>query len=392
MSNQTESGSPPPMHNFAKLPLRAYDLEEPEAYVDRYEFIHEASVEPVAEKEQDVNYKRYQDRIYGRKLGLGRSAYDKGMSWVGGWDHFAYEELSIAASWLYTPALFELDRLFERCAPGDLGLDAEEFCREARQWRELAETAAWTELEDALLTGTRPVLWQVVPAKPCAHNARFGKGSLFVVAYKGYQFAITSKHVVDDIDPTIFRLLLPDSQDILPVFLGNHSINGAAAYRDDREDIFAWRIRVDHPGTNGGWWSWMMADRVRPASDLIPGQRLYAVGFPEFDENIDIDAFDIVEHPFIASGRLIAEQISDETLSMELDSNLPAVELNGMSGGPVFARFAQIFHYVGMNVRGGGTPPTIHFIGSEYVLRYLDRIIAEEDSDTSDQEATASSM
>ena len=61
-----------------------------------------------------------------------------------------------------------------------------------------------------------------------------------------------------------------------------------------------------------------------------------------------------------------------------------------MSGGPVFARFNQIFHYVGMSVRGGGTPPTIHFIGSEYVLRYLDRIIVEGEPDPPVQEETAS--
>lgn len=379
------------MHNFAMLPPRIYDLEEPQAYVERYEFIHQAPEEPDPESEQDETYQRYQERIFGRKLGLGSSAYDIGMEWIGEWDHFAYEQLLIAASWLYTPAVFELDRLFERCAPEDLRLGAEEFIGEARQWRELAEIGAWKELEDALLTGTRPVLWQEVPAKPCVHNARFGKGSLFVVAYKGYQFAITSKHVVDDLDPKIFRLLLPDSQEILPVFQSNHSTEEAVP-KDDRDDIFAWRIHVGHPRINGEWWSWMLADRVRPASDLIPGQRLYAVGFPEFDENIDVDAFDIVEHPFIASGRLIAARISDETLSMELDSNLPAVELNGMSGGPVFARFNQIFHYVGMSVRGGGTPPTIHFIGSEYVLRYLDRIIAEGEPDTPGQEATASSL
>jgi hypothetical protein len=44
---------------------------------------------------------------------------------------------------LYTPGDFELGRLFLRCAPEDLGLGAEEFIAEARQWRELAESGGW---------------------------------------------------------------------------------------------------------------------------------------------------------------------------------------------------------------------------------------------------------
>lgn len=380
------------MHNFAMLPPRIYHLEEPQAYVERYDFIQQAPTDPVPEAEQDEAYERYQEVILGRELGLGSSAYDKGMEWVGKWDDFAYKQLKIAAEWLYLPAIFELDRLFERCVPDDLALGAKEFISEAQQWRELAEKSAWKELEDALLTGTRPVLWQQIPAKPCAHNARFGKGSLFVVAYKECQFAITAKHVVDDIDPEIFRLLLPDSQKILPVLRGNLATDEVVRSKDDRDDIFAWRIHVDHPAINAEWWSWMMSDRVRPASDLVPGQRLYTVGFPEFEENIDVEAFDIVEHPFIASGRLLVKKISDETLSMELDSHLPAVDLNGMSGGPVFARFNQIFHYVGMNVRGGGNPPTIHFIGSEYVLQFLDRIIAQGEPDSPGEETSTQNL
>jgi hypothetical protein len=356
-----------------KLPQRVYHLEDPAAYQLRYELIDEATLPFLVAKAEGNEHLQFV--VLGKQAGLGEDAYTKAMNWVGRSDRLAYNDFKNAAEWLHTPAIFELDRLFSQSNADELVMSDEKFLEEAIYWRELAEQAAWTELESALLTGTRPVLWQSLPGRPCVHNARFGKGSLFVVGYREQQFAITAKHVVDGVDPSIFRLLLPESQRILPVFPGRQAADESPGNRDDESDIFAWRIDVDKAAPGIEWWSWALDGLFRPASDLAPGQRLYAVGYPYFEENIDVDKFDIVEHPFLASGQLAPKSLVEGVYSITLDEHLPDVDLDGVSGGPVFARFGERFHYVGMCIRGGGTPPHLHFISAEHVIEFLDRVV-----------------
>lgn len=323
------------MSTFETLPERVYHLEEPEAYQERYEHIDEVTLPLLlADAENDGN-EAMRLALLGKQAGLGVDAHMKAMPWVGRSDRWAYQHFKNAAEWLHTPALFELDRLLSQSNADELLMDEEEFHQEVLYWRDLAERAAWAELESALMTGTRPVLWQAVPGKPCVHNARFGKGSLFVAGYRGQQFAITATHVVDGVDPAIFRLVLPESGRILPVFAGRQAADETLKEHDDESDIFVWRIDVDRAAGGIEWWSWMLDGLSRPVSDLLPGQRLYAVGYPYFDDNIDVESFDIVEHPFLATGYLAQESIAEGVYSITLDQNLPTVELNGMSGGPV---------------------------------------------------------
>ncbi|WP_455232465.1 hypothetical protein [Geopseudomonas aromaticivorans] len=360
------------------LTERTYELESPEVYQRRYKYIDGVTLEAREKVAEDEENERLKLVLYGKKLGLGEDAYCKGMSWFGRNDRRAFEELKISSQWLHIPAVFEIDRLFSISSPEEMEMTPERFAESAMEWRELAESLAWKELEDALLTGTRPVLWQQFAGKPCAHNARFGKGSLFLVMYRGEQFAVTAKHVVAGIDPSIFRLLLPESKHILPVHPGQYLAGDPSHHEEELGDIFTWRVDTDGVRFKADWWSWRLDDLVRTASDLQPRQRIYAVGFPEFEENIDIENFDIEEHPFIASGRLADAPLIDGVFSMVVDAHLPVLDLNGMSGGPVFARFDDIFHYVGMTIRGSGSAGRLHFISSEHIIALLDHILAAE--------------
>ncbi len=353
------------------LTERTYDLASPEVYQRRYKRIDDTLQEFVEDKQDEA----LQLVFYGKKLGLGEDAYDKGMFWIGRHDRRAYEDFKISAQWLHIPAVFEIDRLFSTSNPEEMEMTPEQFTKNATEWREIAESLAWKELEDALLTGTRPVLWQQFAGKPCAHNARFGKGSLFLMMYQGEQFAVTAKHVVDGVDSSIFRLVLPDNKHILPVFPSQYPAEGSPDHGEELGDILTWRVNIGGVRFKADWWSWRLDELVRSAADLQPGQRIFAVGFPEFEENFDIDNFDIEEHPFIASGHLANVPLVDGIYSMVVDGHLPVLDLNGMSGGPVFARFDEVFHYVGMTVRGSGPAARLHFISSEYVVALLDNIL-----------------
>lgn len=367
------------MNNLQLLPERTYILEEPGAYVERYKLIDEASLPHLLGEAEKEGNEALRIALLGKQAGLGADAYAKAMRWVGRSDRLAYNDFKNAAGWMHTPAVFELDRMLSRSNAEELLMADEEYERETLYWRELAEKAAWTELENALLTGTRPVLWQTFPGKPCMHNARFGKGSLFVVSYRDQQFAITAKHVVNGVDPAIFRLVLAESKDILPVHAGRHPLEGSPVHHDDGEDVFVWQVDVANTAPGIEWWSWNLDDLCRKVSDLHSGQRLHAVGYPEFEDNINIEEFDIEEHPFIAFGHLTDKPLTDDVYSIKLDQHLPSVDLNGMSGGPVFARFGERFHFVGMSIRGGGTPPQIHFISSEQLIAFLDHLVEESD-------------
>lgn len=359
------------------LPQRTYILEEPEVYVERYRIIDDACLPLLIDLVEQSGEEAFRTVLLGREAGLGLDAYSKAMRWVGRAARLAYNDLKNAADWLYSPAIFELDRLLTDSSAEELCLSDEEFEREALYWRERAEKAAWIEIERGLLTGTRPVIWQTLPGKPCMHNPRYGLGSFFVVNYKGKQFAITAKHVVDGVDPAIFRLVLAESKEILPVHAGRHPLEGSEVYQDDYEDVFVWQIDVASTAPEIEWWSWNLDDLCRKISDVGPNQRVYGVGYPGFEENFDTTNFDFEEHPFVASGLLTERPLTDDVYSMKLDQHLPSVPLNGMSGGPVFARFGERFHFVGMCIRGGGTPPHLHLLSSEHVLGFLDTLIEE---------------
>lgn len=141
------------------LPQRNYILEEPEVYVQRYRIIDEASLPFLIEQVEKSGNDAYRTVLLGKQAGLGIDAYGKAMRWVGRADRLAYHDLKNAADWLYSPAIFELDRLLTTSNADELLMSDEEFENEALYWRELAEKAAWADIESALLTGTRPVLW-----------------------------------------------------------------------------------------------------------------------------------------------------------------------------------------------------------------------------------------
>jgi len=306
----------------------------------------------------------------------GKIEYHRGMEWLERSPALAHRHLYNAFTWLYTPAIFELDRLFRSTNAKELFLSPPEFARQAESWATQASQLAWLEIEQALLTGTRPVCFQKSYGTPDWENPRWGGGSLFFVQHGEHQFAVTAKHVIDNLDanPDHFRLLLP-AQQTLPIVDG-HSPPQSAEHYDHETDIFAWEIDQKAELTEDTeWWTWRMDELVKPATDLVSGQRLYAVGFPELEESYDHVNFDINEHPFIASGRLVDNQSVEGFFTIDCDEDLPDVDFNGMSGGPVFARFDDIFHYVGMIVMGCGRVKKLHFIDSRYVLDLFDQIV-----------------
>lgn len=287
----------------------------------------------------------------------------------------------------YVPAVFEIDHIFRTVSRTELGMSTEDFVKAAASWAEIADQFARSELEDGLLTGTRPVMWQQHAGTPDALNPHMGGGSFFMTQVGDHQFAVTALHVVTNVsaNPDHFRLLLPDTKQILPVFKACAFDSESPHFGEHQGDIIAWQINIETFKETAEWWTWRMDTFVKPATALMPGQRLFAVGFPEFEENIDLENFDLAEYPFIATGRL-SDPFVPGLFTMEFDAHLPEVDLNGMSGGPVFARFDELFHYVGLMIRGNGK--LMNFISSEHVLDLFDQILARNNIVQTEQGST----
>lgn len=347
-----------------------YEYEPPAVWQRRYQVINEGLAEAVVPEEKHELIERVKAL---QASGIGEMMFSRGLEAKERMPRIAYNHFVDAANAHYTPAIFEI--VLRTVTADDLFMSEEEFESKFEEWTEFADGLRWNELESGLLTGTRPVMWQETAGIPDAMNARMGGGSLFMVEYQGHQFAVTAQHVVHNVGANTehFRLLLPDTKQILPVFRPIVPLEDNPNYGEHEGDIIAWQIDVDGYKEQAQWWSWRLDRYVRPASDLAPGQKLFAVGFPEFEENIDVENFDLAEHPFIATGRLSDNKLLDGLYTMVFDEHLPNVDLNGMSGGPVFARFDEYFHYVGLMIRSNGT--RMNFISAEHVIELFGQVL-----------------
>lgn len=226
------------------------------------------------------------------------------------------------------------------------------------------------EIFDALVTGTRPVYFQENET-----TLIWGSGTLFIAQWKDRQFAITAKHVFTNAkaNPKHTRVLFPGYKVALPIIgMCTPSFPGLAT-REDVEDIAV--LRLDHESDLDGealtWHAWNMEIFWRSAKDVATGEQLFAVGFPTTEDRYDWEAQRISEMPMIAIGKMSAETLGDglyciDTAELELD-------IDGSSGGPVFARFNGFFHYVGLIIRGGSKARKIHFIDAAYVTYTLEK-------------------
>lgn len=349
-----------------------YEYEPPEVWVRRFKSTNEALKEAAASGCLSPRANKLLKA--GTDSDRGEIAFIEGRAKKQDLPHIAFKDFIRAFMAYYLPAIFEIEHLLRTRSAAELGMSPEQFVECDEQWTNIAETLRWQELEIGLLTGTRPIMWQSVAGAPSASNVRWGGGSLFMMQRGNQQFAVTARHVATNVGANTehFRLLLPDTRQILPVL---PPIALEAQDPDSGEhqgDILIWQINVEGVNETAEWWAWRLEGQVKPASDLTPGQKLYCVGFPEFEENFDAENFDLVENPFIMSGILNESQFVDGLFTMNIDEHLPEVDLNGMSGGPVFARFDERFHYVGLAIRGVGK--RLNFISSEHVLKLLNRV------------------
>lgn len=314
-------------------------------------------------------------RVLASQAGLYHEAYDNAMRWVAVDPARAFAQLRFAFSGLHPEAPFALDKLFRSCSHEVLGLSSDEFCDQAVFFAELCKSLRDGELDTALLTGTRPIIFQERFETPCMENLQWGAGSLFVVQWGEQQFAVTAKHVVENLgaEPSHFRLILPEygvALEVDSVMLSSDAIG----CEDEFEDVYVWRIDQNTKTDKAiEWWAFDLKRWYSPALYLKPGQQLFAVGYPDAPERYDAEKFIINEIPIILQGVLSAEQLFEGMLTMDVEESKH--DLDGMSGGPVFTKYENRFHYVGLIVRGSREARKLHFIDARHVVGLLGQAV-----------------
>jgi hypothetical protein len=234
----------------------------------------------------------------------------------------------------------------------------------------------WVHSEEvylALVTGTRPVYFQ-----ESEEGYMWGSGSLFIVAWKGYQFAVTAKHVFtkSGADPMHTRILFPGSQTALPLvgafwpqFPGHES-------QEEVEDLYLLQIDHENPHLQDedapDYYIWKLEDFVVPAKYFPDGEQVFAVGYPSHDERFDYDNQKLRETAMVAIGKIRKGKGEGR---FEIDCAEFPMEIGGASGGPVFARVQGFFVFIGVMVRGGAAGQTIHFVDALYVIHTLNNTV-----------------
>ncbi len=283
----------------------------------------------------------------------------------------AYELYKTAFKDGHIGATWALANLCRSQSAETLNTTQEELDEILSESLEIGDQLMTQEAFDALVTGSHPVQFLD------EHCIPWGSGTFFIAAWKGHQFAITAKHVIEECnaDPKNARLLVTGHENPVP-FLGCFTPkHDEIEESDDSQDIFLWLVDDSPIGPKVEWWSWRMDILWKPSSSLKSGQKIFAVGYPNTDSKYDYENRKIIPQALVVRGELSGDSIIDGLFTIDCADF--SVDIDGISGGPIFAMFGGVFYFVGMALRGGASAKKIHFLGAEHVINTLDQALAE---------------
>lgn len=289
--------------------------------------------------------------------------------------HFQTGDPMVAFS-LYVEAIdrghlggrYGIVNLLKANTPETLGIDPDEHSKSLATYSPLADELARREVFDALVTGAHPVQFLAELGIP------WGTGTFFLLRWKDREFAVTARHciIASEADPNHARLMVPHRHGPVP-FLGHFTPAGEEKNIDDERDIFMWEVGEPAADSDSGWWSWRLDHLWKPASALRPGQKVFVVGYPNIEERVDYEAGKLAPHCLVIRGDLANDSPAG---LLAVDCAEFDVTVDGVSGGPVFAMFDDVYFFVGMAVRGIAEARRVYFIDATHIIAALDQAAA----------------
>jgi len=231
--------------------------------------------------------------------------------------------------------------------------------------READRITFYSALE-SLLPGTHPV--QFIES----NGIPWGTGTLIIVDWKGQQFALTASHVItaSNASPDQINLLIPGYDVPIPI-VKDSCVEFKNGLNEDL-DVFGWFLDRDS-AKRVAWAAWDLNHFWKPATELKIGQTLFVLGYPNTEDKINFEKMIMERHPLIVKGKL-SNQGKDGQFT--IDCAEFSVDIDGVSGSPVFAMIGGMYFFVGLAQWGGTTARKIHFLDAAEITNALNCYLA----------------
>lgn len=298
--------------------------------------------------------------------GSGEAAFILGFDLLDVDEGTAFSYLSAAFIRSHPGGTLALATLCGQTNAAKLGITELEFQEIAKTAVEKADRIVFESTLESILPGTHPVQYIEDSGIP------WGTGTLFLIDWKSHQFAITATHVIKaaKAKPEQVNLLLPGRDVPIPIVkdfcLDFRDIKG------EYLDIYGWKLDRDND-EQVAWYAWDLNHFWRPVTDLQVGQTLFVLGYPNTEDKVDYEKMEMQWRPLIVKGRL--SDIRDNGYCT-IDCAEFSVDIDGMSGSPVFAVFGGMYFFVGLAQWGGTAARKIHFLDAKKITTALDSFLA----------------
>jgi len=297
--------------------------------------------------------------------GSGEAAFILGFDILDTDEKAAFSYLSAAFKRSHPGGTLALATLCGRTNAAMLGITEEDFQAIAKASIDEADRISFESTLEALLPGTHPVQFIEDTGVP------WGTGTLFLVEWKSHQFAITATHVIEaaHAKPEQVNLLLPGREVPIPIIKDQ-----CVDFQDNKGeylDIYGWALDRNSDN-NVAWYAWDLNHFWRPVTDLQVGQTLFVLGYPNTEEKIDYEKMEMQWHPLLVRGKL--SEVGDDGYCT-IDCADFSVDVDGMSGSPVFALFGGMYFFVGLAQWGGTVARKLHFLDSGKITLALDSFL-----------------
>lgn len=381
---KTEFERLPPFRQAAHLAkMKDFNHSESTSFYEKVK--NDPAVEEIIQKEAKsgnpaamllISRRFYNLGFIGEGLRWLKLAYDSGSAEAAFLLGFEELDSDEKAAFSYLRKAFErghkggtmaLATLCNQSSALSLGVTNEELEQITREATKKADLIAFESTLESLLPGTHPVQFIEDSGIP------WGTGTLIIVDWKTHQFAITATHVIkaSHATPDQINLLVPGHA--LPVPILKDSCLDFKDESNEYLDVYGWALDRDSD-TKVAWVAWDLNHFWRPAADLKIGQTLFVLGYPNTEDKIDFEKLQMRRHPLIIRGKLANH---DGDGQFTIDCAEFSVDVDGISGSPVFAMYGGMFFFVGLAQWGGQSARKIHFLDSVKITKALDSYLAQ---------------
>lgn len=229
----------------------------------------------------------------------------------------------------------------------------------------------------------RPVIFES-DAPECVY---WRKGSSFLVSNSHNCYWVTATHVLKNMGANIESVRIhPSDNSRMSLPFNEKYLVKPEAYEEDFHDIAVVRVDLSRFDKSGD--APLISQDIERgflgAEHLKISDEIRIVGYPSESNHIDYETRLIQNNRVIIRAIYDGESFSDHCHRIRIESSIKLVDMDGLSGSPVFHMQRRIIDnktvdfpmLVGMLLRGTASSGIAHFVSSSVIVRIIK--LAEE--------------